>query len=82
MDINAPCESSHRHSRGLTERGITQRSDSQLSALRDQHKLESKGLIVQIHYLKAKFTRENTLRMDLSYQKRYLLVLLSRRERR
>ncbi|KAH9074702.1 hypothetical protein EDB83DRAFT_2352798 [Lactarius deliciosus] len=54
---------------------------SQLSALRDQHKLESKGLIVQIHYLKAKFTRENTLRMDLSYQKRYLLVLLSRRER-
>jgi hypothetical protein len=60
-----------------------QRSDSsQLSALREQHKLESKGLIVQIHYLKAKFTRENTLRMDLGYQKRYLLVLLSRRERR
>ncbi|KAI0255954.1 hypothetical protein BJV78DRAFT_1279159 [Lactifluus subvellereus] len=57
-------------------------SDStQLSALRDRHKLECKGLIVQIHYLKAKFTRENTLRMDLSYQKRYLLVLLSRRER-
>lgn len=55
---------------------------SQLSALREQHKLESKGLIVQIHYLKAKFTRENTLRMDLSYQKRYLLVLLGRRERR
>ena len=58
-------------------------SDStQLSALRDRHKLECKGLIVQIHYLKAKFTRENTLRMDLSYQKRYLLILLSRRERR
>ncbi|KAI9451888.1 hypothetical protein F5148DRAFT_1378754 [Russula earlei] len=58
-------------------------SDSmqQLSALRNQHRLECKGLVVQIHYLKAKFTRENTLRMDLSYQKRYLLILLSRRER-
>ena len=51
-------------------------------ALRNQHRLECKGLIVQIHYLKAKFTRENTLRMDLSYQKRYLLILLGRRERR
>ncbi|KZV68006.1 hypothetical protein PENSPDRAFT_583044 [Peniophora sp. CONT] len=54
---------------------------SQLVALRSQHKLESKGLIVQINYLKAKFTRENTLRIDLSYQKRYLLVLLARHER-
>ncbi|KAF8498572.1 Pericentrin-AKAP-450 domain of centrosomal targeting protein-domain-containing protein [Russula emetica] len=59
-----------------------QSSDStKLSALRNQHGLECKGLIVQIHYLKAKFTRENTLRLDLSYQKQYLLVLLSRRER-
>lgn len=55
--------------------------EAELVALRSQHKLESKGLIVQINYLKAKFTRENTLRIDLSYQKRYLLVLLARHER-
>ncbi|KAI0045417.1 hypothetical protein FA95DRAFT_1495451 [Auriscalpium vulgare] len=59
----------------------TRRDDSQLVALKAQHKLESKGLVVQIHYLKAKFTRENTLRTGLSYQKRYLLVLLARHER-
>jgi hypothetical protein len=55
---------------------------AQLSALQERHKDECKGLIVHIHYLKAKFTRENTLRMDLVYQKQYLLILLSRRERR
>ncbi|KAI0318748.1 hypothetical protein OF83DRAFT_909610 [Amylostereum chailletii] len=55
--------------------------DSQLTKLRAQHKLESKGLVVQIHYLKAKFTRENVLRTDLGYQKQYLLVLLGRHER-
>ncbi|KAI0036219.1 hypothetical protein K488DRAFT_82325 [Vararia minispora EC-137] len=55
--------------------------ESQITALRAQHKLESKGLIVQINYLKAKFTRENMLRTDLVYQKEYLLVLLARHER-
>ncbi|KAF9224049.1 hypothetical protein BS17DRAFT_880101 [Gyrodon lividus] len=49
----------------------------QLEELKAQHKQECKGLIVQIRYLKAKFTRESTLRDDLSYQKQYLLVLLS-----
>ncbi|KAG9313115.1 hypothetical protein JVU11DRAFT_6565 [Chiua virens] len=51
--------------------------DVQLDELRAQHNQECKGLIVQIRYLKAKFTRESTLRDDLSYQKKYLLVLLS-----
>ncbi|KAH7890884.1 hypothetical protein F5I97DRAFT_1839637 [Phlebopus sp. FC_14] len=49
----------------------------QLEELKLQHKRECKGLVVQIRYLKAKFTRESTLRDDLSYQKQYLLVLLS-----
>ena len=85
-DINAPRESPTHfmclRSPRLTDLPVQRSDSSQLSALREQHKLESKGLIVQIHYLKAKFTRENTLRMDLGYQKRYLLVLLGRRERR
>ncbi|KAI6112992.1 hypothetical protein F5141DRAFT_1188202 [Pisolithus sp. B1] len=51
--------------------------DQKLEALKAQHKQECKGLIVQIRYLKAKFTRESTLRDDLAYQKRYLLVLLA-----
>ena len=45
------------------------------------HKNECKGLIVQIRYLKAKFTREALLRSDLGFQKRYLLALLARCER-
>jgi len=56
--------------------------ERQVSALKIQHNKESKGLIVQIRYLKAKFTRESSLRSDLVYQKRYLLVLLSRFEKR
>ncbi|THH27181.1 hypothetical protein EUX98_g7008 [Antrodiella citrinella] len=55
--------------------------ESQLTVLRLQHKNECKGLIVQIRYLKAKFTRESTLRSDLGFQKRYLLALLARCER-
>ncbi|KAF9073179.1 hypothetical protein BDP27DRAFT_1319010 [Rhodocollybia butyracea] len=55
--------------------------DRQLSALRIQHNKESKGLIVQIRYLKAKFTRESMLRFDLAYQKHYLLVLLNKFEK-
>ncbi|KAJ3553173.1 hypothetical protein NM688_g3757 [Phlebia brevispora] len=53
----------------------------QLDILRSQHKEECKGLIIQIRYLKAKYTRESTLRSDLCNQKRYLLVLLARCER-
>ncbi|KAF8238118.1 hypothetical protein L208DRAFT_1243498 [Tricholoma matsutake] len=55
--------------------------ERQISALKIQHKKECKGLIVQIRYLKAKFTRESSLRGDLVYQKKYLLVLLSRFEK-
>ncbi|KAJ6581666.1 hypothetical protein B0H19DRAFT_929437 [Mycena capillaripes] len=55
--------------------------DRQLSALKLQHNKECKGLMVQIRYLKAKFTRESTLRSDLCYQKQYLLILLSKFEK-
>ncbi|KAJ7504249.1 hypothetical protein B0H11DRAFT_2154471 [Mycena galericulata] len=55
--------------------------DRQLSALKLQHNKECKGLIVQIRYLKAKFTREASLRSDLCYQKEYLLILLSKFEK-
>ncbi|TDL23585.1 hypothetical protein BD410DRAFT_720667 [Rickenella mellea] len=65
-----------------------QTSEEQLSSaygesvelLRAQHNKECKGLIVQIRYLKAKFTRESSLRSDLGYQKQYLLILLSKYE--
>ncbi|KIL69166.1 hypothetical protein M378DRAFT_70128 [Amanita muscaria Koide BX008] len=55
--------------------------DSQIAALKLQHNKECKGLIVQIKYLKAKFTRESGLRMNLCYQKEFLLVLLKRYEK-
>ncbi|KAF8639093.1 hypothetical protein AX17_001738 [Amanita inopinata Kibby_2008] len=55
--------------------------DGQLSAMKLQHNKESKGLIVQIRYLKAKFTRESTMRSNLCYQKQYLLLLLARYEK-
>jgi chromosome segregation ATPase len=58
------------------------RDVGQLSAIKVQHNKECKGLIVQIRYLKAKFTRESTLRYDLGYQKQYLLVLLTKFETR
>lgn len=67
---------------GTSNSRLCFRDESSLTAIRAQHKLESKGLVVQIHYLKAKFTRENALRTDLVYQKRYLLVLLGRYERK
>ncbi|KAF8630539.1 hypothetical protein AX15_002860 [Amanita polypyramis BW_CC] len=57
-------------------------NDTQLVNLKLQHNKESKGLIVQIRYLKAKFTRESSLRTNLCYQKQYLLVLLARYEKR
>ena len=63
-------------------RSSSSTGDSQLVSLKSQHKNECKGLIVQIKYLKAKWTRESSLRSDLGYQKQYLLVLLARSERR
>lgn len=51
-------------------------------ALRQQHNKECKGLMVQIRYLKAKYTREYVFRCDLGYQKQYLLVLMARLERK
>ncbi|KAF8553566.1 hypothetical protein OG21DRAFT_1414081, partial [Imleria badia] len=59
------------------QKAKTKRLQQHLDELKVQHKQECKGLIVQIRYLKAKFTRESTLRDDLSYQKQYLLVLLA-----
>jgi hypothetical protein len=54
------------------------RDDATINKLKLQHSNECKGLMVQIHYLKVKYTRENTFRMELAYQKQYLLLLLSR----
>ena len=54
----------------------------QVQAIEMRHKEECKGLLVQIRYLKAKFTRESTLRGELAHQKRYLLVLLGKFEKR
>jgi myosin protein heavy chain len=34
--------------------------------------------MVQIGYLKSKYTRENTFRQELAYQKEYLLLVLSK----
>ena len=62
--------------------GTTSRDGQQLDSMKLQHKEECKGLIIQIRYLKAKWTRENTLRSDLSNQKRYLLVILARCDRK
>ncbi|KAL1747869.1 hypothetical protein HDZ31DRAFT_72004 [Schizophyllum fasciatum] len=53
----------------------------QVRAIEMRHKEECKGLLVQIRYLKAKFTRESGLRGELAHQKRYLLVLLSKFEK-
>jgi len=61
---------------------VIDRNEQQVSAMKLQHGKESKGLIVQIRYLKAKFTRESLFRCDLGYQKQYLLVLLGQFEKR
>ncbi|KZT69318.1 hypothetical protein DAEQUDRAFT_745317 [Daedalea quercina L-15889] len=55
--------------------------EQKLTDLRLQHNKECKGLMLQIRYLKAKFTRESSMRCDLGYQKQYLLVLLTHYER-
>ena len=47
-----------------------------------KHKKQCKGLMVQIRYLKAKFTRESSFRADLVSQKQYLLSQVERFGRR
>ncbi|KAG8810809.1 hypothetical protein FRC17_002751, partial [Serendipita sp. 399] len=54
--------------------------ESALSRMKVQHNRECKGLMLQISYLKSKYTRENIFRQHLMYQKDYLLHLLSRLE--
>ncbi|KIM34091.1 hypothetical protein M408DRAFT_325604 [Serendipita vermifera MAFF 305830] len=49
-----------------------------LASLKSQHNKECKGLMVQITYLKSKFMRESVFRQELAYQKRYLLLVLSK----
>ena len=46
-----------------------------------RHKQECKALLLDIRYLKVKFTRENTFREDLSLQKEYLLILIGKLSR-
>ena len=58
------------------------RNEQDVDKLRTRHKVECKGLMVQIRYLKAKFTRESLFRADLGYQKHYLLGILASFERR
>ncbi|KAG8883701.1 hypothetical protein FRB98_002859 [Tulasnella sp. 332] len=53
-----------------------------LTELRAQHKLECKGLIVQIGYLKNRTTRESVMKTDLAYQKEYLLRIIAVMEQR
>ncbi|PBK99751.1 hypothetical protein ARMGADRAFT_516895 [Armillaria gallica] len=62
------------------EKHVCAMDEQQLSAIKLQHNKECKGLIVQIRYLKAKYTRESNMRLDLVYQKQYLMVLLGRME--
>ncbi|CAA7269241.1 unnamed protein product [Cyclocybe aegerita] len=64
-----------------TKRHVCAADETQVSELKLQHNKECKGLIIQIRYLKAKFTRESTFRNDLTYQKQYLLILLAQFEK-
>ncbi|CAG7847478.1 SubName: Full=Uncharacterized protein {ECO:0000313/EMBL:CCA70757.1} [Serendipita indica DSM 11827] len=60
------------------EHVCSSRDDSALSLIKARHNQECKGLLLQITYLKSKYTRENTLRQHLAHQKEYLLTLLSK----
>ncbi|KAK0501582.1 hypothetical protein EDD18DRAFT_1066550 [Armillaria luteobubalina] len=62
------------------EKHVCAMDEQQLSAIKLQHNKECKGLIVQIRYLKAKYTRESNMRLDLVFQKQYLMGLLGRME--
>ncbi|KAK0466948.1 uncharacterized protein EV420DRAFT_1260439 [Desarmillaria tabescens] len=68
------------HAKEQWEKHVCAMDEQQLSAIKLQHNKECKGLIVQIRYLKAKYTRESNMRLDLVYQKQYLMVLLGRME--
>ncbi|KAF9515240.1 hypothetical protein BS47DRAFT_1391776 [Hydnum rufescens UP504] len=48
-----------------------------LAQLQLSHNKECKGLMLQIRYLKFRFTRESAFRADLGYQKQYLLKIVS-----
>ncbi|KAG8774532.1 hypothetical protein FRC20_005346, partial [Serendipita sp. 405] len=56
----------------------TSGDEGTLSRLKVQHNRECKGLMLQIGYLKSKYTRESIFRQQLVYEKEYLLLLLSR----
>ncbi len=52
-----------------------------MARLRLQHNKECKGLLCQIRYLKNKFTRESGFRIELAYQKNYLLTIIGHLEK-
>jgi len=56
--------------------------EGDVARLRLQHNKECKGLLLQIRYLKDKFTRESTFRIELAYQKNYLLTIISHLEKK
>jgi len=59
-----------------------QSEDGDVARLQLQHNKECKGLLVQIRYLKDKFTRESTFRIELAYQKNYVLRIISHLEKK
>jgi hypothetical protein len=50
--------------------------------MKSRHNQECKGLMVQIRYLKAKYTRESNLRCMVIAQKDYVVSLLACFEQR
>jgi myosin heavy subunit len=56
--------------------------EGDVARLRLQHNKECKGLLLHIRYLKDKFTRESTFRIELAYQKTYLLTIISHLEKK
>lgn len=46
-----------------------------------RQRLEAKGLLAMIRYLKQKFLRESFFRADLAHQKGYLGMLLSQKQK-
>ncbi|KAJ3518259.1 hypothetical protein NMY22_g13770 [Coprinellus aureogranulatus] len=63
------------------ENHVCAADEKQISDLKLRHNKECKGLMVQIRYLKAKFTRESSFRDDLRWQKSYLMSLLAQFKR-
>ncbi|KDQ19443.1 hypothetical protein BOTBODRAFT_51847 [Botryobasidium botryosum FD-172 SS1] len=61
---------------GNLESHICPADEKDIAKIRTQHRDECKGLMVQIRYLKAKYTRETVLRSDVVYQKQYLLRII------